>query len=175
MFRNPTNLIFTIFLVLATAIFANAQGADASTRNGTPQKEDLPTGIKESLAKQRIDREKKDFQEMLERGEEALKLTDQLEKSYSQTNQFSAEDQKKLERLEKVVKKIRGELGGDDDGEAEVEKPSSISNALQSLKDGTSKLVEELKKTSRYSISVVAVQSSNALINVVQFLRFRKN
>lgn len=175
MFRNSKNLLSTIFLVLAAVTFASAQGADASTRGGNSQKEELPVGIKESLAKRRIEREKKDFEEMLDRGEEALKLTDQLEKSFAQNNQFSAQDQKKLERLEKVVKKIRNELGGDNDDDAAAEKPSSIANALTSLKEVTNNLVEELKKTSRYSISVVAVQSSNALLNVVQFLRFRKN
>jgi len=175
MTRKAFHLFFILFLILAATAFANAQGAEASTKSGVPQKEDMPSGLKESLAKQRIEREKKDFKEMLERGEEALKLSDQLEKSFAQNNQFSAEDQKKLERLEKVVKKIRSEMGGDDDGEKEVEKPSSIVNALTTLKEGTSKLVDELKKTSRYSVSVVAVQSSNALINVVQFLRFRKN
>ena len=153
----------------------NAQGSDATTRSGTPAKdEDMPTGIKESLAKQRIDREKKDFAEMVERSEEALKLTEQLAKSYDQNNQFSAEDQKKLDRLEKVVKKIRNELGGGDDDEA-VEKPATINNALESLKANTSKLVEAIKQTSRYSVSVIAVESSNALLNVVRFLRLRKN
>lgn len=176
MFRKTLQTFFTAFLIFGATVFANAQGAEASTRSGVPQKEDLPSGIKESLAKQRIEREKKDYKEMLERSEEALKLSEQLEKSYAEHNQFSVEDQKKLERLEKVVKKIRNEMGGgDDDDEETVEKPSSIANALSSLKEGTSKLVEELKKTSRYSVSVIAVQSSNALINVVRFLRFRKN
>lgn len=176
MFRKTFHLIFSVFLILGATVFANAQGAEASSRSGVPQKEELPSGIKESLAKQRIEREKKDYKEMLDRSEEALKLSEQLEKSYAQHNQFSSEDVKKLERLEKVVKKIRSEMGGGDDGaEEDIEKPSSIANALSSMKEGASKLVEELKKTSRYSVSVIAVQSSNALINVVQFLRFRKN
>ncbi len=173
MFRLCQNLFFTVFLVLGAVLFVNAQGADASSRSGNAPKEELPKGIKESLAKQRIEREKKDFEEMLERGEEALKLTEQLENSFSKNNQFSVEDQKKLERLEKVVKKIRGELGGDDDDEI-ADQPSSVAVALASLKTGTAKLVEEIKKTSRYSVSVAAVESSNALLNVLRFLRIRK-
>ncbi len=174
MFVNYKNLLSIIFLISATAVFAVAQGAQASSRSGLPDKEEMPHGIQESLAKQRIEREKKEFDEMLERGAEALKLTDQLEKSFAQNKQFSTEDQKKLERLEKVVKKIRNEMGGGDDDEAE-DNPVSIPNALVALKTGTTDLIDELKKTSRYSISVVAVQSSNALLKVVQFLRFRKN
>lgn len=175
MIRSFTKLFFTILIVTAAATFVNAQGGDASSRSGTPPKEEMPKGIQESLAKQRIAREKKDFNELLERGEEALKLTGQLEESFTQNNQFTAEDQKKLERLEKVVKKIRSEMGGDGDDEEVEDKPSSIAKALETLKNGTSTLVGELKKTSRYSVSVVAVQSSNALLKVVQFLRFRKN
>ena len=174
MFSNLIRSLFIVFVVVSAAVSINAQGSDAATRSGNPAKEDLPTGIKESLAKQRIEREKKDFAEMIERSEEALKLTDQLAKSYDKNNQFSAEDQKKLDRLEKVVKKIRNELGGDDDEES-VEKPVSIGNALESLKANTSKLVAAIKQTSRYTVSVVAVESSNALLKMVKFLRFSKN
>lgn len=174
MFRNFKILVFTFYIVFAAAAFANAQGADASSRSGAPSKEDLPKGIQESLAKQRITRERKDFDEMIENSEEALKISVELEKSFVKNSGFSVEDQKKLERLEKVVKKIRSEMGGDSDDEAE-EKPSSVADALQTLKTGTNNLVSEIKKTSRYSVSVVAVQSSNALLKVVRFLRFRRN
>ena len=174
MFRNYGNLLFTMFLVLAATVFVHAQGSDASTRNGHPSNEELPKGVLESLAKQRIDREKKDFDEMLERGEEVLKITAQLEKSFAEKNQFSAEDRKKLERLEKVVKKIRNEMGGGGDGDDETAaQPLSTADALESLKNGTTNLLDELKKTSRYSVSVIAVQTSNTLLKVVQFLRFR--
>ena len=61
MLSNFIRSIFIVFVVTSAAVLVNAQGSDATTRSGTPAKEDLPTGIKESLAKQRIDREKKDF------------------------------------------------------------------------------------------------------------------
>ncbi len=169
--------LFSIFLLVA-AIFGTASAqSDASSRSGTPPKEDLPTGIQESLAKQRIEREKKDYAELLARGEEAVKLSDELEKSFAQNNQISSTDQKKLDRLEKLVKKIRNELGGDDDDKSvELDnKPLSVVNALKTLQNNTVKLVDELKKTTRYSVSVVAVESSNLLLKVVRFLRFGKD
>ncbi len=171
---NFRRLIFSLFFVAAAALFVNAQSeADNSKPN---PKEDLPKGIQESLAKQRIDRAKKDFAELLEHGEEALKISNELEKSFAQTNTLSGEDAKKLDRLEKVVKKIRTELGAEkDDDDNEKDTPLSVSKALTSLKDDTIKLVDELKKTTRYSVSVVAVESSNALLSIVRFLRFRKN
>lgn len=176
MFRIFSRLLF-IFLFGAAAVgLSNAQ-SEAATRNETPQKEDLPVGIQESLAKQRIERAKKDFAELLARGEETIKLSNELEKSFTQNNQLSSTDLKKLDRLEKVVKKIRDELGGDDDDKSiELDnKPLSVVNALKSLQNNAVKLVDELKKTTRYSVSVVAVESSNLLLKVVRFLRFGKD
>lgn len=167
---------FIISLALGAAVGTVYAQSDATTRNGTPPKEDLPTGIQESLAKQRIEREKKDYAELLARGAEAVKLSDELEKSFAQNNRISPIDQKKLDRLEKLVKKIRSELGGDDDEKsAELDNKSlSIVNALETLRNNAAKLVDELKKTTRYSVSVVAVESSNLLLKVVRFLRFGK-
>jgi hypothetical protein len=165
-------------MLLATATVGTVCAqSDATTRSGAPPKEDLPTGIQESLAKQRIEREKKDYAELLARAEEAVKLSNELEKSFAQNNLISSTDQKKLDRLEKLAKKIRSELGGDDDDKsAELDNKSlSIVNALETLRDNTVKLVDELRKTTRYSVSVVAVESSNLLLKVVRFLRFGKD
>ena len=159
------------------ALCVNAQ-IDASTSSGNPKKEEFPKNIQETLAKQRIEQEKKDYDELLMRGEEALQLTQELEKSFADNNTLSATDQKKLDRLEKVVKKIRRELGGDDDdnenSEATEKAPNNLQSAFKSLQDNTVKLVNELKKSTRYTVSVVAIQSSNLLLKVVKFLRFRQ-
>lgn len=168
MIRKSSHFVFTLFFLLLAAVFVSAQ----------PEKEELPKGIKETLAKGRIDREKKDYAELLERGKEAVKLSDELEKSFSQNNQLSGEDRKKLDRLEKVVKKIREGIGGKDDDEEMIEaadRPSTILNALKTLQTNTVKLVDELQKTSRYSVSVIAVESSNLLLKVVRLLRLGKN
>lgn len=149
---------------------------DASGRSSR-SREELPNGMKETMAKGRIEREKKEFAELLEHGDEAVKISAELEKSFSQNNRLTSEDQKKLVRLEKLYKKIRQELGGnnDDDDEELNNQPSSLSNALQTLHSNTVQLVDELKKTTRYTISVIAVESSNMLLKAVRMLRFRKN
>ena len=167
---------FILILMAFAVVCVNAQ-ADSSTRNGAPKKEDLPQGIQETLAKHRIEREKKEFVELLERGKEAVKLTDELEKSFSENQQFLTEDRKKLDRLEKVLKKIRNDIGAKEaDEPIELDnKPLSVLNALKALKDNTVKLVDELGKTTRYSVSVVAVESSNIVLKVIRFLRFGKN
>src|ERR1044072_7665156 len=106
--------IFLLMLMFFASIAVSAQ-FDASTRDGRPKPEDMPESIKENLAKGRIDQEKKEYEELVKRGEEALKLSEDLEKSFESNNKLSSDDYKKLERLEKLVKKIRADLGGDED------------------------------------------------------------
>jgi hypothetical protein len=173
MFFKILRLIFVAVLLSLTVVWVNAQ---TNTPDGSPGgKEDFPNGIKESLAKNRIEREKKDYEELLQNGEEALKLSESLEKNFAESQKLSAEDQKKLDRLEKLAKKIRRELGANDSDDTADEKPSSMLDAFKFLQDSTGKLVDELKKTTRYSVSVVAIQSSNTFLKIVKFIRFGKN
>src|ERR671932_694752 len=97
--RIKLSTIWFAFLLATLCALPAFSQIDASTNNGRPQpKEDLPKNIRETLAKQRIEREKKDYEELLERSEEAVKISDELEKSFSDSNQLSTEDQKKLDR-----------------------------------------------------------------------------
>ncbi len=168
-----------MLLMMFFGITAFAQ-IDAASREGRPQREDLPKNIKETMAKQRIEREKKEYEELLQKSQEAVKLSEELEKSFTNSNQLSNEDRKKLDRLEKLIKKIRSDLGGDDDGEKEiVEKESNqvsspIGNAFKTMQTNAAQLFSEIKKSTRYSISVIAIQTSNALLKLVKFIRFGK-
>ncbi len=127
-----------------------------------------------------VEQRKKEHDEMLKRGEKALELSEQLERAFSQNNTLSPQDMEKLEGLEKIVKKIRSDLGGDDDDDggddqpeaARTDKPVDLVDGFKILQSNTVKLVNELKKTSRFSISAVAIQSSNSILKIVRFLRF---
>jgi hypothetical protein len=172
--------IFSVFAVLAvTAILAVAQDASQGSPGERPtQPDDQPKNVREMMVKMKIDEEKKEYNEMLDRSKEALKLSGELERDYSTKNQLTRDDYDKLANIEKLVKKVRGSLGGedrddtsDDDDDAMPNNPADAIKALGSL---TSKLVDELNKTSRFGVSVVAIQSSNAVLKVCRFLRFSK-
>ncbi len=183
MLKKSLNFIFAGIFILASFVCAAAQGLpDASTASGRPdptKQTDLSDGIKESLAKQRIKKEEKDYQELIKRGEEAAQLGAELNKSLEAAQNLLPEDEKKLDRLEKIVKKIRVELGAEDDKddrpESKTEKSSNARAAVKKIQEETANLLSEIKKIGRHSISVVAIENSNSLIKLVRFLRFNKN
>jgi hypothetical protein len=170
---------------LALCIFAislSAQDAGQRSADGRIEGPDQPKTMQEMMKKMQIDQAKKEYEEMLDRGQQALKISQEVEKDFSAKNQLSRSDIEKLDSLEKLVKKIRGELGGgdgdDSDADADGTKvepvPNNPADAVKALGTFTSKLVDELQKTSRFGISAIAIESSNAVIKVVRFLRFSK-
>lgn len=180
MLKKFPTILFLIFAFAALAVSVPAQIDPTNPTNpfGRPRREEpLPKPVLENLKKNELERLKEDYEEMLANGEEAVRLSEEVEKSFQKHNKLNSADLEKLEKLEKLLKKIRNKLGGDDDDselEVKAEKPSTIGSALSSLKDSAAELFGELKRTSRYSISVVAIQSSNSLINIVRFIRFWK-
>ncbi|MBK6751386.1 MAG: hypothetical protein KA956_05870 [Pyrinomonadaceae bacterium] len=179
----------SIFLLTIAVGGALAQNAD-NTTSLFPQRdprEDQPKSIKEQLDKLRIEQEKKDHQAMLVRGDEALKISEELDTKVSTNAQLDTKDRQKLESLEKILKKIRNELGGDDDGGSALdpaadqsesdevkpnERPKDVVDGIKSLRSTTIKLVDELKKTTRFTISATAIQTTNAVLRITRILKF---
>lgn len=165
--------------MLAAACWAQGQSADnrSSIFSGPDDdKSDRPKSFKETLEKMRIEKDKKEFGEMIERGEVALKLSEELEMAYAQNGRLSDREMVKLAEVEKLVKKIRSELGGDDDDEGEEDTtdraPLARAEAVKTFRSTTVRLFDELKKTSRFTISAAAIQTSNAVLKLARFLKF---
>ena len=175
-------LLWTLVVIGIFALAAFAQEADARFPSQQPKNnDDQPVGIRETREKMRIEQEKKEYQETVDRGQQALKLSQDIEKSFQQQSTLTQADQEKLDELEKLVKKVRSELGGgnsgdrDDDADASDDAtPKTLADAAKALSTYTSKLVDELKKTSRFGISAVAIQSSNSALRIVRFLKLSK-
>jgi hypothetical protein len=172
-------ILFSTAFIFLMALSISAQSAENRTSSEHKEKEDIPKSLKEMLIKKRIEQEKKEHDELIKKGDEALEISAQLEESFSQHNQLSAVDKERLDYLAGLVKKIRRGIGGEDDdpddGTAEADdkdtKPSTLEGAFKVLQSTAVKLVDELKKTSRFTISAVAIQSSNTLLRIVRFIR----
>lgn len=128
------------------------------------KKEDPPRGIQESLSRMRIDKEKKDFNEMLKRGDDAAKLATALK------DESVAGQQDQISGIGKLVKKIREELGaeGSDDDQDAV--PPNQSDAIKLLKEQVNGLSEDLKKCSRFTVSASAIDRTNEILRLVKYL-----
>lgn len=171
-------LIISLFAFGSLSAYAQ-RGSDGLPAFATDDElENMSKGLKETRIKMRIDREKKDHDEMLERGEEVRRLSERLGKSFAQNGNLSETDRAALETVEKNAKKIRSELGGDDNDEKidellQAGKKASFANAVDTLKNAATNLADELKKTTRFSISATAIQSSNAVLTIARFLRIK--
>lgn len=173
------NKLLKIFLFLSLfAMFVFTVSAQITPDGKDTKKDDENGGIRDTLVKWRIKKENEDYQELIKRGEEALQIADELKTSYEKNQKLSGDELKKLDKLEKLVKKIQDNLGGEDDDDKTSEddkKLNSLQNAINFLQENTANLLAELKKNTKMTISVVAVESSNYLLKIVRFIRFSKN
>jgi len=168
----------TLFLKTFSILFVGylfVCSADAQIFQDRNREQPLPDSIKERLVKLKIDEEKKDHDKLLKQSEEVAMLSEQIQISYTKNKVLTSKDQEKLDRVEDLLKDIRKELrAGKDDKKDKKEKLTSLNDAISNLQQNTVKLYEEVKKTTRHSISVVAIQSSNTVLKLVKFIRFKK-
>lgn len=162
-------------LLIALCVSAAAAQTERCPYIENPaHREPLSPQVKERMIELCIQDTKKDFEELVARTEQLAKLTDEIRTSFEEKKQLSSGDREKLAEAEKLLDKIRDELRADDDGDDDEKrkKPESVIEAIEMLSDSTAKLVDEIKKTTRHSISAVAIQSSNTVLKLVKWLRF---
>jgi hypothetical protein len=179
MFSAVLKTILCVFIFAALFSAAAAQSETSARvpghRDDRPR--DEPKSFSEMMAKHRIEQAKKDYEEMLDRAGEALRISQQIETSFDKAGSITRQDRQKLDELEKVVVRIRKELGGGEDSEdggVDEDKPSTVKEAVRYLQSTASNLVDQLKKSTRFTISAAAIQSSNNLIRIARFLPLRK-
>lgn len=136
--------------------------------------DDLGSGIgsheREMRAKLALRAEKKLYDDNLARAKETADIASQLLDSYHAKKSFNAEDSKKLERIEKLTRRIRNEAGGMET-DVEIEVSPVIETAMKSVADMAEELRKELEKTPRHVISTTVIEQANKLIELIQHVR----
>src|SRR6476469_9818295 len=117
------SILVTLFAIACGTFTVLAQEADSRIPGAKSSDPDQPKNMREMQVKMQIDQAKKEYDEMLDRGQQALKLSEELEKSFSEKPTLTRSEIGKLDELEKVVKKIRGELGGGEGDDSEADDP----------------------------------------------------
>jgi hypothetical protein len=158
-------------LALDTAV-ASAQVAGADQPSPRSQRaSDFGRPEAEMLRRAEIRREEETHKDMVERADEAAQIGGELLTSYKRNNTLTRDDQKRLERLEKLARKIRGGAGGSDDEEGLSDPPGRVEPAVTRLAKLSCDLKESVSKTSRLVISAGVIRRSNEIIELIRHIR----
>lgn len=178
-YRMLLRTLLIISLLSAGAICAQAQSGPgtnssvnaASARPGSDRGPDLGTPEDEMRARNEIKIAEKERLENLERAREAAQLGAEIRDSFSKNRMIGATEIKKLERLEKLARRIRSRAGGSDDEEPLDNVPSALEPALGRLADTSVALCKGVEKTPRMVISTVVIERANELLEIIRFIR----
>ena len=131
----------------------------------------LTTFEEEIRAKREIKLAEIDHQQNLDRAHEIADIGKQLKESVSGKSNSDGDYLKKIERLEKLTKKIRGEAGGDDQDVAIPAQPKDLSSALTQIAETADALSKDVEKTPRRVVSASVICNANLLLELIRVAR----
>lgn len=141
----------------------SSSDSDSSIMLGTPEAE--------MRARLDLKYAEKERQENLERAREAAQLGSELQTAFLKNQTLGRIEIKKIERLEKLTRRIRGEAGGSD-GEVTIENPpQELGAALQRIAEMTEALRQGVEQTPRQVISALVIERANELLEIIRFVR----
>jgi hypothetical protein len=173
--RYLRNLSCAVVLCIPGALPVSAQSAGVpppiEPPNAKSEKPEFGSHEGEMRARLILKEEKKRYDEHLERAREASKLAAQLSETYKAKQAFDSEDGKKLERLEKLTRRIRNEAGGSE-AEPDVKNiPLDMVSAVNRVSEMAEDLRKLVEKTPRHVISTAVIDQANTLIGIIQYVR----
>ena len=115
--------------------------------------------------------EKKQYDENVARAREASQLATQLLEAYEAKKVFGSDDGKKLERLEKLTKRIRNEAGGSETDADVKDIPTAMEAAVKRVAELADDLRKLVEKTPRHVISASVIDQANKLLGLIQHVR----
>ena len=170
-----TALVFLSSVSPVTAQTINAQQRSPITTTTEKKSSDdnspLTTFEEEIRAKRMIKLAEKEHEENLKRAREICQIGQDLKASLANASAAYKPDPKKVDRLEKLTKKIRGEAGGEDDDSQIVNAPPDLNAAVTQIADTADQLSKDVQKTPRQVVSAAVIDRANVLLRLVEILR----
>ena len=145
-------------------------GADKGS-NSTDEQRPLTTFEEEIRAKRLIKLAEKEHEDNLKRAREIYQLGKDIKHVLTNRSSLEREDNKKLDRLEKLTKKIRGEAGGEEHDVRIADAPSDIASTATQIADAAELLSKDVQKTPRQVVSAAVIDRANVLLQLVKMLR----
>jgi type I site-specific restriction endonuclease len=167
--------VLTSILIAFLSLMTYAQPVpvkqDTTPIDHAPQKPgEFGAPTEEMLRRAEIRHEEESHKEMVERSDEAAQIGEEILSSFKKNSSLTTNDFKKLERLEKLARKIRGSAGGSDD-EGLQDPPVKIESAVTRLAEISGALKKSVEKSSRLVISASVIKNSNEMIELIRHIR----
>ena len=131
----------------------------------------LTTFEEEIRAKRAIKIAEKEHQANLDRAREISQLGKDLQERLKQGKALDREDNKKLERLEKLTKKVRGDAGGEASEVKLDSQPGDLPAAVSRLVEVTDSLSKSVQSTPRQVVSTTVIDNANVLLELIRMMR----
>jgi hypothetical protein len=181
----PTSLVFLVIGILV--LFGHVAVAQTNTQktqttrppeSGSADKSSssddeapLTTFEEEIRAKRAIKIAEKEHQANLDRAREISQLGKDLQESLKQGKALDREDNKKLERLEKLTKKVRGDAGGEASEVKLDSQPGDLAATVSRLVEVTDSLSKSVRSTPRQVVSTTVIDNANVLLELIRMMR----
>jgi hypothetical protein len=150
-----------------TALPPRPSQSPTSDKDGTP----LGNFEEEIRAKRAIKMAEKDHEENVNRAKEIAGIAKDLQTSLKDKKTIDRDSAKKIERMEKLTKKIRSEAGGEDEEVEIVDRPSDIAGAVNQIADSADSLSKAVQNTPRQVVSASVIGKANVLLQLIKLLR----
>ena len=122
-------------------------------------------------AKREIKIAEKDHEENLNRAREIGEIGKQLKESAKNNSAADRDCFKKIDRLEKLTKKVRSEAGGEDEEITINPRPTDLPAAIEQIAEASETLSKDVQKTPRRVVSTSVISNANVLLELIKLAR----
>ena len=165
------SLICGLLFFRAVALAQTRPPAPSQMDPSTTREQPLSEIEEEMKAKQAIKYAEKGHQDNLNRAKEIAEIGKELKAAVNETPLLSRESQKKLERLEKLTRKVRGEAGGDDQEVELPNRPADLPSTIRRIAEASETLSKDVQNTPRQVVSATVIENSNVLLELIKIMR----
>jgi hypothetical protein len=160
------------FLFLFLIVTFSAAVAHAQSPFDPPRDDRVSAMEMEMRVRRDLKAAEKEHQENLNRAQEAAHLGTELRDAFTHHKSLTRDELKKLERLEKLTRKIRSRAGGSDDRDSTVEKaPPQLDSAMSRLAEVSEEMRKGVEKTPRQVVSAAVIERANELLDIINYIR----
>ncbi len=147
----------------------NPVSADKSSP--TDESQAASAMAEEMRVKRAIKYAEKEHRESRDRAREASTLGKELANAFKKKHCFDRDDLKKLDRLEKLAKRIRNDAGGSDDQTTLEKAPNDLAEAVTRIAEVSASLSDKVQETPRQVISTGIIDKVNVLLELIVVVR----